>query len=467
MINDIALLPASELIRCYRDKSLSPVEVVGAALNKISSLDSKLNAFCLVDEQTALKAAQESERRWLQGEPQGLVDGVPTAIKDLILTKGWPTLRGSRTVSKDQAWDEDAPCVARLREHGAVFVGKTTTPEFGWKGVTDSPLTGITRNPWNTNMTPGGSSGGSASAIACGMAALAIGTDGGGSIRIPCSFTGLYGIKATFGRVPAYPLSPFGTVAHVGPMTRTVIDTALLLTVIAEPDERDWHALPYANQDYRIGLEQSIRGLKIAFSPDLGYVSVDQEVSSLVKKAVQVFIDLGADVVEIDPGFPDPWDCFTKTWFSGAAYLAQSLQQQQRDLLDPGLRQIVEEGESFTLMDYMHAQHERAALGERMKRFHQDYDLLLTPTLPITAFAAGQEVPDQMKSERWSSWTPFTFPFNLTGQPAASMPCGFTSNGLPVGLQIVADKYNDAEVLRASYAFETVNPIVVPNLSQI
>ncbi len=466
MTSNIALLSASELIQRYRDKSLSPVEVVSATLQQIENLDSALNAFCLVDKPAALAAAKQAERRWLKGQPKGLVDGVPVAIKDLLLTKGWPTLRGSRTVNKDQTWGEDAPCVARLREHGAVLIGKTTTPEFGWKGVTDSPLTGITRNPWNTAVTPGGSSGGSAAAIATGMAALAIGTDGGGSIRIPCGFTGMYGIKATFGRVPAYPLSPFGTVAHVGPMTRNVSDTALLLTVIAQPDCRDWHALPHEERDYRAGLDTGVRGLKIAFSPDLGYVSVEQEIAKLVRQAVDVFSDLGADVTEIDPGFPDPWDCFTKTWFSGAAYLARSLDQKQRKLLDPGLLQIVEQGESYSLMEYINAQDERGKLGEHMKRFHQKYDLLLTPTLPITAFAAGQEVPDQMQAERWSSWTPFTFPFNLTGQPAASIPCGLASNGLPAGLQIIADKYDEALVLRASYAYESVHPIALPDLAQ-
>ena len=466
MNDNIALLPANELIKCFRDRSLSPVEVAYAVLDQIEALDSSLNAFCLVDEAAVLAAAKESEQRWLNGHPKGLVEGVPVAVKDLILTRDWPTLRGSRTVDKNQLWDEDAPCVARLREHGAVLVGKTTTPEFGWKGVTDSPLTGITRNPWNTAMTPGGSSGGSAAAIATGMAALAIGTDGGGSIRIPCGFTGLYGIKATFGRVPAYPISPFGTVAHVGPMTRTVSDSALMLTVITEPDYRDWYALPADHRDYQVGLEQGIKGLKVAFSPNLGYAAVEPEISSLVAQAVRVFADLGADVEEIDPGFPDPWDCFTKTWYSGAAYLAQSLDQEQRKLLDPGLQQIIEQGESFTLMDYMHAQSERGTLGACMQRFHQRYDLLLTPTLPIAAFPAGQEVPDQMESERWSSWTPFTFPFNLSGQPAASMPCGFTSDGLPVGLQIIGDKYKDALVLRASHAFENVHPIIIPDRLQ-
>ena len=467
MNGDITLLSANELLHLYQDKALSPVEVTHAVLNRISELDSKLNAFCLVDEQKALRAARESEGRWQNSEPKGLVDGIPTAIKDLILTKGWPTLRGSRTISRDQPWDEDAPCVARLREHGAVLIGKTTTPEFGWKGVTDSPLTGITRNPWNTEMTPGGSSGGSAAAIATGMSTLAIGTDGGGSIRIPCGFTGLYGIKASFGRVPAYPMSPFGTVAHVGPMTRTVADAALMLTVISKPDHRDWFALPYDHRDYRVDLEQGVKGLRIALSMDLGYVSVDQEVADLVKQAAEVFVDLGANVEEVNPDFSNPWECFTTIWFSGAAYLAQVLDDKQRSQLDPGLQQIVEKGETYTLFDFMSAQQERSTLGQHMNRFHRDYDLLLTPSLPIPAFPAGQEVPDQMKSERWSSWTPFTFPFNLTGQPAASVPCGFTDAGLPVGLQIVGPSYDDVTVLRASYAFETIRPIGFPDLDQV
>ncbi|MFQ5546445.1 MAG: amidase family protein, partial [Acidiferrobacterales bacterium] len=233
MSDDIAMQSATELLKLYQRRQLSPVEATKAALAQISAYDPPLNAFCYVDEDAALTAAGESEARWQKGAPKGLLDGVPTAIKDLILTKGWPTLRGSRVVSKDQSWDEDAPSSARLREHGAVLLGKTTTPEFGWKGVTDSPLTGVTRNPWNLATTPGGSSGGSAAAIATGMCALAIGTDGGGSIRIPAGFTGIYGIKPSFGRVPAAPLSPFGTVAQVGPMTRTVTDAALMLMVIS------------------------------------------------------------------------------------------------------------------------------------------------------------------------------------------------------------------------------------------
>src|SRR5579883_3373578 len=228
--SDIAFLSATELVEAYRRKSLSPVEVTKAILARIDRLEPKINAFVMVAHESALAEARASEARWMKGAPMGLVDGVPTTVKDILLTKGWPTLRGSTLIKRDQPWEEDAPTVARLREHGAVLLGKTTTPEFGWKAIGDSPLTGVTRNPWNLAHTPGGSSAGAAAAVAAGIAPLAVGTDGGGSIRIPGSFSGIFGIKPTFGRVPAYPPSYFGTVAHVGPMTRTVSDAALMLT---------------------------------------------------------------------------------------------------------------------------------------------------------------------------------------------------------------------------------------------
>src|SRR6267378_5318742 len=282
---DLCSLSATELLDGFSKHELSPVEVTRAVLERIERLNPVLNAFNLVSER-ALDDARTSEARWMAGQPKGLLDGVPVSIKDIILTKGWPTLRGSKTVDPRGPWNDDAPASARLREHGAVLLGKTTTPEFGWKGVTDSPLTGITRNPWNPKKTPGGSSGGAAAAVAAGMGPLALGTDGGGSIRIPCSFTGLFGLKPSFGRVPAWPPSPFGTVAHVGPMTRSVEDAALMLNVLSLPDERDWHALPYDARDWRTGLDQGISDLHIAYSPDLGYAKVDTEVAAIVRKAI-------------------------------------------------------------------------------------------------------------------------------------------------------------------------------------
>ena len=465
--NDLCSLSAVELLKLYRKKKLSPVEVTQAVLQRIEKLNPVLNAFCIVDRKQAMQSATQSEKRWRSGEPKGLLDGVPTTIKDLLLTKGWPTLRGSRTVDPKGPWNDDAPAVARLREHGAVIVGKTTTPEFGWKGVTDGPLTGITRNPWNPKMTPGGSSGGAAAAAASCMGALHIGTDGGGSIRIPSAFTGLFGHKPSFGRVPAWPLSPMGTVAHVGPMTRTVEDAALMLNVISMPDSRDWHALPYDARDYRVGLDDGVKGLRIAFSEDLGYAKVDPEVLRIVKAAVKTFSDLGARIEAKDPGFEDCGPMFSAHWFPGAAMIVRNTHPAKRRLMDQGLLETAKLGEKVSTAEYMAAVTRRGALGVHMNAFHEKYDLLLTPTLPLPAFKAGQEMASILKEKRWTDWTPFTYPFNLTQQPAATIPCGFTRKGLPVGLQIVGPRYNDALVLRAARAFESAHPIALPDVGRL
>jgi aspartyl-tRNA(Asn)/glutamyl-tRNA(Gln) amidotransferase subunit A len=464
MSNDLCSLSATALLEGYRTHRISPLEVARAVLKRIDAANPVLNAFNLVSE-TVEEDAKASQARWMKGQPRGLLDGVPTSIKDIILTKGWPTLRGSKTIDPKGPWNDDAPATARLREHGALLLGKTTTPEFGWKGVTDGPLTGITRNPWNPQKTPGGSSGGAAAAVAAGMGALAVGTDGGGSIRIPCSFTGLFGIKPSFGRVPAWPLSPFGTVAHVGPITRSVQDAALMLNVLALPDARDWMALPYDALDYRTHLEDGVRGLRIAYSPDLGYAKVDPEVSALVRKAAKVFEDLGARVEEKHPGFENPEAIFRAHWFSGAAFLLKSIPEEKKKLIDPGLLEVGSEGAKITAGELLDAQLKRGALGMHMNVFHRDYDLLITPTLSIPAFDAGKEVADSMLQGRWTDWTPFSYPFNLTQQPAASIPCGLTKAGLPVGLHIVGPRYADALVLRAARAFETARPIALPDIS--
>ena len=446
---------AAKLVKGFARKKFSPVEVAKACLAQIERHDKTLNAMVEIRPAEAIAQAKASESRWMKGEPQGPVDGVPALIKDLLLVRGWPTLRGSCTISPDQAWDQDAPSVARLRECGAVFLGSTTTPEFGWKGVTDSPLTGITRNPWNPAKTPGGSSGGSSAAAAAGYAPLTLGTDGGGSIRIPAGFTGIFGLKPSFGRVPAFPLSPFGTVAHVGPMTRTVEDSALMMNVIAQPDARDWHALPYDAADYTEKLAKSIKGLRVAFSPTLGYVDVDPQIARLVKQAVKVLEDLGARVEEVDPGFDNPASCFRVLWWSGARTLLGSLPTEKKKLLDPDLADVVEQSMSIGLDDYFAAVKERGLLGSKMRQFMERYDLLVTPTLPIPAFEAGKLSPAAVDGTgKWVNWTPFSYPFNLTQQPAASVPCGFTSEGLPAGLHIVGRMFDDRTVLRAAYAYE-------------
>jgi len=465
--DDLCSLSATELLALYRRKKLSPVEVTKAVYERIDALNPVLNAFCVLDFDSSLGDAKASERRWRQGAPLGLLDGVPVSIKDLLLTKGWPTLRGSKTVNPKGPWNADAPCTARLREHGAVILGKTTTPEFGWKGVTDSPLTGITRNPWNPKLTPGGSSGGGAAAVAAGMGPLTVGTDGGGSIRIPCSFTGLFGLKPSFGRVPAWPLSPMGTVAHVGPMTRTVEDAALLLNVLSLPDRRDWHALPWDARDYRVGLEDGVRGLRIAYSEDLGYAQVEPEIRKIVGNAVKTFLQLGAAVEARDPGFENCGPLFAAHWFPGAAAIVRNTEARKRALMDKGLLETARQGEKVTTAQYLAAVQERGALGEHMNAFHEKWDLLVTPTLPLAAFTAGVEVSDLLKQKRWTDWSPFSYPFNLTQQPAATIPCGLTRKGLPVGLHIVGPRYADALVLRAARAFESAHPIPLADVSEL
>jgi aspartyl-tRNA(Asn)/glutamyl-tRNA(Gln) amidotransferase subunit A len=451
-------LTATEMLAAFASGELSPVEVTEATLRRIDEADGAVNAFCLVDAEHALARARASEQRWSRGEPIGKLDGVPTSLKDILLTRGWPTLRGSRTINPDQQWQVDTPSVARLREHNAVFVGKTTTPELAWKGVTDNPLTGITRNPWDTTRTPGGSSGGAAAAVALGMAPLAVGTDGGGSVRIPASFCGVFTLKPTYGRIPHYPASPFGTLAHAGPITTTVTETALMMDVLSEPDSRDWSALAPPQRSFVDNLEDGVRGLRIAFSPDLGFATVDGEVAAAVADAVRVFTELGASVEHADPGFPDPVEDFHVLWFSGAAKSTEHLGTEQRALLDPGLREICDLGLTYSAQDYLEATNTRMTIGQRMGAFHDTYDLLVTPTVAVPPIPAGLEVPENAPTTRWTCWTPFTYPFNMTQQPAASVPCGFTTDGLPIGMQIVGPRHSDARVLRAARAFEQARP---------
>ncbi len=452
-------MSAAELSAAYASKELSPVDVAQACIGRIAALDAEINAFCLIDAATSLAQAEASEARWMAGAPLSLLDGVPVAVKDLLLTKGWATRRGSLTVDPNGPWTEDAPAVARLREAGAVLIGKTTTPEFGWKGSTDSPLTGLTRNPWNRARTPGGSSGGSAAALAARFAPLALGTDGGGSIRIPASFAGVYGLKPSFGRVPAYPLSPFGTVAHVGPMSRTVRDSAMLTNVISRPDARDWFAGPHSGADYTARLGESLKGRRIAFSPRLGFArKVVPEVETLVAAAARRFEAMGAQVEQVDPSTDDPSEIFQTLWWAGAGFLLGDLPEEKQRLLDPGLRRMAEEGTAIPLKTYLSANAARGAYGSRLRQFMEGYDFLLTPAVATPAFDVGMLSPLDDDGRAWLQWTPFSFPFNLTQQPAASINCGFTPDGLPVGLQIVGRMFDDAGVLAASAAYEAADP---------
>lgn len=461
-MTDLTQLTATELLARYRDRSVSPVQATRACLARIGEVDRVLNAFCFVDEAAALASAHESEQRWARGAPCGPLDGVPVAIKDLILTRGMPTLRGSRTISPRQEWDVDAPVTARLREAGAVLLGKTTTPEFGCKGETNSPLTGITRNPWDLAKTPGGSSGGTAAAVAAGMCPIAIGTDGAGSVRIPAAFCGNFGLKPSFGRVPAYPLSPFGTVAHLGPHTMSVADAALAMNVMKRPDARDWTALPPDESDYTAALDQGLAGLRIAYSPALGYAQVHPDVARAVRSAVDQLATLGAHVQEIDPGFDDPLEITTGLWFVGAWTLWNSLTPEQQEVTDPDFRAEAELGAAYSALDVQRLNLRRGELGSRMRQFMQRHDLLVTPAVAVPAFEARPAGHARMDPQAMLGWTPFSYPFNLTQQPACTIPCGLTPAGLPVGLQFVGPMFGDALVLRAARAFEQVKPIVRP-----
>ncbi|OSC38806.1 amidase [Mycobacterium decipiens] len=445
---------AVDLVEAYRKRTLSPVEATTAALEAIDRYDSQVNAFVVVDAEGALAAAKESETRWHAGEPLGPGDGVPTSVKDALWTRGWPTLRGSTLIDEAGPWEQDAPSVARLREAGAVIIGKTTTPECSWKGVTDSFRHGVTRNPWDPGKTPGGSSGGSAAAIALGMGAWSVGTDGGGSVRIPAGFTGTVALKPTYGLIPIFPPSPFGTLSHAGPMTRSVRDCAALLDVISGFDARDWSAMPTPTRSFLDGLDDGVAGLRIAFSPNLGFVRNDPEVDDVVRAAVDVLARAGAEVDQVDPGFADPVEAFHVLWFSAEAQLLRAYGDAVDDRVDPGLRRTAATGATYSAADFLDATAVRMDLGVVMGRLHQTYDVLLTPTLPLPAFDAGQDVPDGWTSPDWTSWTPYTYPFNLTQQPALSVSCGFTAAGLPVGLQVVGPRHADALVLRVGQAYQ-------------
>jgi aspartyl-tRNA(Asn)/glutamyl-tRNA(Gln) amidotransferase subunit A len=462
--SEIAFATALDLVELYRGKALSPVEATQAMFARLDALQSSLNAFCVIDRDGAFAAARASEQRWVDGQPLSALDGVPATIKDLVLMRGFPTLRGSRLVDPEQDWSEDGPAVARLREAGVVILGKTTTPEFGWKAIGDSPLTGITRNPWNPERTTGGSSAGAAAACAAGIAPLHVGSDGAGSIRIPAAFTGIFGIKASFGRVPAYPPSPMGLLSNVGPMTRSVRDAAAMLNVLARPDHRDPYALMPEDHDYLAGIDDGVRGLRIAYSPDLGYAKVDPEIAAECAHAALHFADLGATVDGIGAIFPSPRDALLTLWAAGAAVLLSVYPKQRLSQCDPGLITVAAEGEQIRAVDYVAADMVRNELGKRMAAFHQRYDLLLTPMMPVPALPVGQDLNDPETERNWVDWSPFSYPFNMTRQPAATVPCGLTRAGLPIGLQIVGPLYAEDRVLRAARAFEQTQPERRPTL---
>jgi aspartyl-tRNA(Asn)/glutamyl-tRNA(Gln) amidotransferase subunit A len=455
----IADRTCADLSRLYQRRELSPVEVAHDCLARIAA-NAAFNAFLPIDPEGVLAAASESEARWRAGSPLGPIDGVPASIKDNIWVKGLPTRRGSKT-SDTTAAPADSPAVARLREQGAVILGKTCMPEHGWIGVCHSPLTGMTRNPWNTEHTPGGSTGGGAVAALLGLGVLHLGTDGAGSLRIPAAFTGVFGMKPSFGRVAVHPAPLLNVLSHQGPITRSVADAALMLSVVAQPDARDMAAWNIAAPDFAADLDDGVRGLRVAFSPRLGHVvTLDPEIEAGLRKAARALEEQGAVVEEADPPLSGALDLIRAMWWPVAAAIVDAVPKDTRAEMDPGFLAIAERGRALSAGDYLAAYTARAELHSAMLRFHQRYVLLLMPTMPVTALKVGREMPDSGDfGDDWLNWSPYTYPFNLTQQPAASVPCGLARNGLPMGVQIVGAPRSDQMVLQASRAIEHAMPM--------
>lgn len=459
--DDLCWLSAAELAAAVRTAEVSPVEVARAVLERIERVNPRVNAFCTVAADRALEQARAAEAAVVRGDPLGPLHGVPISFKDLTATAGIRTTFGSK-VFEHHVPDEDAPVVERARAAGAVLLGKTNTPEFGCKGVTDNRVFGATRNPWRLDRVAGGSSGGAAAALAAGLGPLAEGSDLAGSIRVPAALCGVVGLKPSVGRVPRYPV-PNGWTAFsvVGPMARTVRDTALLLAVMAGPDDRDPSSLPATDDDFARAAEGGIRGLRVAWSADLGYAPVDPEVRDLCGEAAKAFAGLGAAVDEAHPGFEDPEPLFMDLTAPVRAAACGDYLAEWRDQMDPVLVARIDRAGSATAIDYERASHRRTQLWHTVRRFFDRYDLLLTPATAVAAFSIELQRPTAVAGRPVTSpigWFPFTFPFAMTGQPAISVPCGTTLEGLPVGLQIVGRRFAESTVLRAAAAFEAARP---------
>lgn len=456
---DLCYTPATELAASIRKRALSPVELMRAVLDRIERLNPTVNAFCTLVPEAAMAAAKRAEDDVMRGEARGALHGLPFSIKDLSYTKGVRSMFGS-FIHQHLVPEHDPPFVRRLKEAGGILVGKTATPEFGWKAIGDSPLTGISRNPWNTHMTPGGSSAGAGIAAALGLGPLHQGSDGAGSIRIPASFCGIFGLKPTYGRVPMWPVSNGDYTSHVGPMTRTVEDAALMLAVMAGPDAWDRTSLDAPPADYVGELRRGVRGRRIAFSPDLGSLQVDADVATIVESAVGALEAAGATVEKVDPKFGDSSGIIRTMWSAHMAgnngkYLAEF-----RSRMDPGLVACIEHGLRVTGQEYVDARGQKIAHWDTMRPLWERYDFLVTPTVSVPAFQVGRLNPENFRQHEWDwlDWASFSYPFNFSGQPASTVPAGFTAGGLPVGLQIVGRRFDDLGVLQASAAFEQARP---------
>ena len=453
-----AYATAQEIKASIVRKEISATEVMAETLSRMEALEPALNAFVTPMPEQAMEAARAADRLLAEGGEPGPLQGVPISVKDLINVGGVRTTFGSRTMENNLV-QEDAPSVERARAAGACVIGKTTTTEFGCKaGGGDSPLSGVTRNAWDTSKTTGGSSAGAATSIAAGVTPFALGTDGGGSIRIPASFCGVFGMKAQFGRVPVFPTSATPTLGHVAPMARSVRDAALLLGVISGFDGRDPASISGPVPDYLAACDAPVEAMRVAWSPTLGYARPVPEVLEITKDAVRAFEGFGCSVELVEEVMGDPVDLWNAEFYAGAGTRLKDALRNTPELLDPAVVEVLQGALQGTLEEYYSKVFARYELREKVRRFFESYDLLLTPTLPVPPFGAGVDVPPELPERSIVSWVYYTYPFNLTGNPAASIPCGFTADNLPVGLQAVAATNHEADLLRLCAAFESAQP---------
>lgn len=456
---DLCFTPATELARLIKTKALSPVELMTAVLARIDAAEPAVNAFATRTAESAMAGAREAEAAVTRGDDLGPLHGVPVTIKDLIVTEGVLTERGSFT-HQGTIPDRDAPAVTRLKQAGAISLGKTTTSEFGWKGVSHSPLTGITSNPWKPGFNAGASSAGAGAGAAAGYGPLHVGSDGAGSIRMPSHFCGIFGLKPTFGRIPNWPVPNNDQSSHLGPMTRTVGDAALMLEVMAGPHPWDHQCIDSAVPDYGAALGDGIKGLKVAYSPDLGHARVDPDVAALVADAAKSFEALGCVVEEVTPPFgPNGRDIVRFMWAAHMGVYADLLKDWEAKM-EPGLVACIRTGFGHPMEAYTAMRGRKLAYVAQVVEFFEEWDLLLTPAVSVAAFPADRLLPDHWPDHEWDwvSWAEFSYPFNFSGSPAASVPCGFTDAGLPVGLQIVGPRLEDLRVLQAAAAYESSHP---------
>lgn len=463
--DEICFMSAYDMLDKIKNQELTSQEVTETVIERIEKVNPIINAFCTPTFELARELAKISDEKVKKGEKLGLIEGIPTSIKDETLTKGIRTTFGSK-LFENFIPPEDAIVVKRLRENGCVILGKTNTPAFGYKGVTDNEIFGTTKNPWDIERTPGGSSGGAASSMASGLGNLALGSDGGGSIRIPSCFSGVYGIKPSFGRIPQAAMTTsgaVGTLVHKGPITRYVRDAALMLDVMAGEDDVDRYSLPKPPYSFLERLNNVPKKLKIGYSMDLGFVEVlDPEVEKSVLNSVHKFEELNW-IVEKNSNIKirDAGRVLQTYWFSGFD-LSTMPASEVGDKPNEDIQKMAHIASKFTVKDLKWADLQREQVYTEICRHFKDYDILITPTLTCTAFKLGtdwaHEIDGKDVSKDALAWQPYTYPFNLSGHPAASIPCGWSSEGLPIGMQIVGKRLDDITVLQVSQTFENIAP---------